>query len=61
MCVWRWGGGLTVDGQREDEENQDAGEQRESPASREKGRVPRLHGGLTVVASDEESTNQKNI
>lgn len=54
-------GGLTVDRQRDNEENQDAREQRESPASRETGRFPPLHGRLTVVASDEEGTNQKRF
>lgn len=52
-------GGLTVDRQREEEENQDAREQRESPASREKGRFPPPHGRLAVVASDEGGTSEK--
>lgn len=53
------GGSLTVDRQRDNEENQDAGERRESPASRGKARFPPLHGGLRVVVSHEELTNQK--
>lgn len=47
----RRGGGLTVDRHRDNEENQDAGERRESPASRGKARFPPLHGGLTVLVS----------